>query len=111
MIDAQHYETFAINSILKHIGCAENLQRDLAIFQPSGNWPSEPWMSSQHLDFRDDFGRDFRGQRGTFVMQKLGESFEVGERGVDQTTSIIYAGREMLESPRYGAISRHPRSR
>jgi hypothetical protein len=60
MIDTQHYETFAINSILKHIGCAKNLQRNLAIFLPSGNRPSELRMGDQHLGLGDDFGCDLR---------------------------------------------------
>ena len=41
MIDAEHHQTPAIEAILKHIGRAENLQYDLAIFLPTSNRPTE----------------------------------------------------------------------
>jgi hypothetical protein len=40
----QHDETRAIESILKHVGCAEHLQYDLTILFPTRDRPPEPRM-------------------------------------------------------------------
>jgi hypothetical protein len=51
----QHDQTLAIESILEHVGRAENLQYDLAVFFATGNWPAQLRVDGQHLHLVDNF--------------------------------------------------------
>src|SRR5262249_28053534 len=79
MMDAQYHKAFAIDAVLKDIGCVKHLQGELAIFLPSGDRSPELRVRSQHLDLGDDLSRDLRGERRMLAMEEFGESFEVGK--------------------------------
>jgi hypothetical protein len=49
--DPQHDKAIAVQAVLKHIGCAENLQHNLAIFLATHDGPSEPRVFRQNLRF------------------------------------------------------------
>jgi len=45
MEDPQHHESLSIETILKYVSGAENLENDLPIFLSPGNGPAEPRMA------------------------------------------------------------------
>jgi len=45
MEDPQHHESLSIETILKYVSGAENLENDLPIFLSPGNGPAKPRMA------------------------------------------------------------------
>jgi hypothetical protein len=53
--NSQHDKTFAIETVLKHVSRAKDLQHNLAIFIAAGNRPSQLRVRGKHLHLVDNF--------------------------------------------------------
>ena len=75
----QHHQTLTIESILKHVSRAQNLQYDLAVFLSTGDWSPQSRVVNQDLYLGNNFSGDDRGKRRMLPIEKFNEAIEVGE--------------------------------